>query len=33
MAMLIAWQVVNKVTYPQDARFAKHIFVVAGVSR
>ena len=29
MAMLIAWQVVNKVTYPQDARFAKHIFVVA----
>ena len=29
MAMLIAWQVVNKVTYPQDARFSKHIFVVA----
>ena len=29
MAMLIAWQVVNKVIYPQDARFAKHIFVVA----
>ena len=29
MAMLIAWQVINKVTYPQDARYAKHIFVVA----
>jgi type III restriction enzyme len=29
MAMLIAWQVVNKVTYPQDARYSKHIFVVA----
>ena len=29
MAMLIAWQVINKVTYPQDARFSKHVFVVA----
>lgn len=29
MAMLIAWQILNKVTYPQDARFSKHIFVVA----
>jgi type III restriction enzyme len=29
MAMLIAWQVLNKVTYPQDKRFSKHIFVVA----
>ncbi|MBC8394995.1 MAG: DEAD/DEAH box helicase family protein [Deltaproteobacteria bacterium] len=29
MAMLIAWQVLNKVTYPQDARFSKYIFVVA----
>lgn len=29
MAMLIAWQVINKVTYPQDTRFAKHVFVVA----
>ncbi|SPD72234.1 Type III restriction enzyme, res subunit [uncultured Desulfobacterium sp.] len=29
MAMLIAWQVLNKVTYPQDSRFSKHIFVVA----
>jgi type III restriction enzyme len=29
MAMLIAWQVLNKVTYPQDGRFSKNIFVVA----
>lgn len=29
MAMLIAWQTLNKVTYPQDARFSRHIFVVA----
>jgi type III restriction enzyme len=29
MAMLIAWQVLNKVTYPQDKRFTKHVFVVA----
>ncbi|MGH2499376.1 MAG: BPTD_3080 family restriction endonuclease [Candidatus Limnocylindria bacterium] len=29
MAMLIAWQVLNKVTYPQDTRFAKAVFVVA----
>lgn len=29
MAMLIAWQVLNKITYPQDTRFSKHIFVVA----
>ena len=29
MAMLIAWQVLNKVTYPQDARYSKHVFVVA----
>jgi type III restriction enzyme len=29
MAMLIAWQVINKVTYPQDTRFAKNVFVVA----
>lgn len=29
MAMLIAWQVLNKVTYPQDKRFSKHIFVLA----
>jgi len=29
MGMLIAWQVLNKVTYPQDARFSKNILVVA----
>lgn len=29
MAMLIAWQILNKVTYPQDSRFSKYIFVVA----
>jgi len=29
MAMLIAWQVLNKATYPQDKRFSKNIFLVA----
>jgi type III restriction enzyme len=29
MAMLIAWQVLNKVTYPHDKRFSKNVFVVA----
>lgn len=29
MAMLIGWQVLNKVAYPQDSRFSKAIFVVA----
>jgi type III restriction enzyme len=29
MAMLIAWQVLNKVTYPQDTRFAKNVLMVA----
>jgi type III restriction enzyme len=29
MAMLIAWQVLNKVTYSQDTRFSKAIFIVA----
>ena len=29
MAMVIAWQMLNKVTYPQDARFAKNVLVVA----
>ncbi|MGI6154006.1 MAG: BPTD_3080 family restriction endonuclease [Christensenellaceae bacterium] len=29
MAMLIAWHVCNKVTYPQDKRFSKNIFIVA----
>jgi len=29
MAMLIAWQILNKVSYPQDKRFSKNIFIVA----
>jgi len=29
MAMLIAWQVLNKITYPQDPRFSKNILVIA----
>ena len=29
MAMLIAWQVINKVTYPQDARFTKRVLIMA----
>ena len=29
MAMLCAWQILNKVTYPQDPRFSKHLFIVA----
>lgn len=29
MAMTIAWQILNKVTYPKDVRFSKNIFVVA----
>jgi type III restriction enzyme len=29
MSMLIAWQILNKVAYPQDKRFSKNIFVVA----
>lgn len=29
MAMLIAWQVLNKVTYPQDPRFSKYVLIVA----
>ncbi len=29
MAMVIAWQILNKVSYPQDKRFSKHIVVVA----
>jgi type III restriction enzyme len=28
MAMLIAWQILNKVTYPQDPRFTKYVFVL-----
>ncbi len=29
MAMVIAWQVLNKVAYPQDTRFSKHVLVMA----
>src|SRR5258708_38089223 len=29
MAMLIAWHVLNKATYPQDKRFSKNILVIA----
>jgi type III restriction enzyme len=29
MAMLIAWQVLNKVANPQDKRYSKNVFVVA----
>ncbi len=29
MAMTIAWQILNKVTYRQDTRFSKNIFIVA----
>ena len=29
MAMLIAWQVINKATYPQDKRFSKNILIMA----
>jgi type III restriction enzyme len=29
MAMVIAWHILNKVAYPQDARFAKNVLVIA----
>lgn len=29
MAMVIAWHILNKVALPQDARFARNVFVVA----
>jgi type III restriction enzyme len=29
MAMVIAWHILNKVTYPQDVRFAKNVLVIA----
>ena len=29
MAMLIAWQALNKIANPQDARFSKHILIIA----
>ena len=27
MAMTIAWQILNKIAYPQDARFSKYVFI------
>ena len=33
MAMVIAWHILNKVTYPQDIRFAKNILVIAPAGR
>ena len=29
MAMLIVWQIINKITYPQDKRFSKNILIMA----
>tara|TARA_Y100001970_G_C14242911_1_gene866021 strand:+ start:1556 stop:4324 length:2769 start_codon:yes stop_codon:yes gene_type:complete len=29
MSMLIAWNVLNKVTYPQDTRFSKNVLIIA----
>ena len=29
MAMVIAWHILNKVTYPQDTRFAKNVLIIA----
>ncbi len=29
MAMVIAWHLLNKVTYPQDTRFSKNVLVIA----
>ena len=29
MAMVIAWNILNKATYPQDTRFSKNVLVVA----
>ncbi|HVC98472.1 MAG TPA: DEAD/DEAH box helicase family protein [Pirellulales bacterium] len=29
MAMLVAWHVLNKTTYPQDKRFARNVLVIA----
>jgi len=29
MGMLIAWQVLNKITYPTDTRFSKNVLVIA----
>ena len=29
MAMVIAWHILNKVTYPQDTRFARNVLIIA----
>ena len=29
MAMVIAWHILNKIAYPQDARFARNVLVIA----
>ena len=29
MAMVIAWHILNKVTYPQDARFSRNVLIIA----
>jgi type III restriction enzyme len=29
MGMLIAWQIINKITFPNDSRFSENIFVIA----
>ena len=29
MAMLVAWQAINRATYPRDGRFSQNIFIVA----
>ncbi len=29
MAMIIAWNFLNKVTHPTDARFSRHALVIA----
>ena len=29
MAMTIAWQILNKVTYPQDTRYSKNVLIIA----
>ncbi len=29
MAMLIAWQIINKVTYPKETKFSKNVLVIA----
>ena len=29
MGMLIAWQILNKIAYPQDSRFTKSVLIIA----